>query len=673
MATAAKPNRLIHEPSLYLRKHAYNPVDWWPWSAEARQLARELDRPVFLSIGYSSCHWCTVMEHEAFCDPMIAQYLNDHYIPIKVDREERPDIDSIYMQALQLMQEQGGWPLNIFLTPDDLVPFYGGTYFPVAPRYGRPGFLQVLEFLYTYYKQEKTELNARQTRLMDTLSAVTRLGTGRSLDREWVRQGVRQVQPVLNPTGPNFPMIPYADLLLRASRYPWREQKDLEEATRDRGLDLALGGIFDHVGGGFHRYTVDHTWTVPHFEKMLYDNGQILEYLADLWSCGVREPAFERAVDLTVQWLDREMTAPQGYFYASQDADSEGEEGKCYVWSLLELTQALGSEAVARLQEVFTLSEAGNFAAGEAGAVRGTNVLQRRAGGVLSPEVTEALEKLFRIRQKRIPPATDTKMILAWNSLQISGLCRAADAFDRPEYRQRAVRCAQFLLDHQGVDGPLCRVNYDGTPMVAATAEDYALWVRALLDLFEGTQDTSWLLAAQRIQAEMDERLGDVEQGGYFSSSAAYTGTNARAGELILREKDYQDNATPAANGTAAQNLLRLFALTDRTDYLTQAERTILAFAPVLDQAPRACPSLLSAVDGYWNLSLVQTFTDTGAPLLKRLLAQYHPTVVYKAILRPEDTEQAVGLVCKGTTCLTPARSVAELEGQLQEVTTRVG
>ncbi len=638
-------NRLSNEKSLYLRKHAHNPVDWWPWHSEALQLARELDRPIFLSVGYSSCHWCTVMEQEAFSDLTIARYLNDHYIAIKVDREERPDLDSLYMQALQLIQEQGGWPLNIFLDPGDLVPFYGGTYFPVEPRYGRPGFLRVLEFLYDYYKQKKTDLQDRKLRLMDTLSAVTRLGVGQKINPGWVTQAIPQISSLLaGGPGPSFPMLPHADFLLRLSRLGDPGQT----RTLERGLNLALGGIFDQVGGGFHRYTVDPTWTVPHFEKMLSDNGQILEYLAHLWSQGHQEPSFRWAIARTVAWLKREMTAPQGYFYASQDADSEGEEGKFYVWTLAELQDT-------SLETAFTVTAQGNFE-------HGTNVLQRKYAGPLTPEIETALDQLLVRRQQRIPPATDPKLILAWNSLQISGLCRASLALGEPEYLTLALTCAQFIHDYQHVNGQWYRVNYNGTPAVRATAEDYSLWVKAQLDLFEATQDPLWLDRARAVQQQMD-LLWDPTGGGYFSSSAP-------AQELILREKDTQDNSTPAANGIAAQNLLRLFALTDDPRYLKQAEQTLLAVAQLLEHAPRACPSLLAAVDLYGNLSLVQTFTDQPE-LLQQLQQEYHPTVVFRAIPRPEDSATALALVCKGTTCLTPATTLTELRAQLAEVTGR--
>ncbi|MDJ0529407.1 MAG: DUF255 domain-containing protein, partial [Microcystis sp. M53600_WE12] len=394
-------NHLAASESLYLRKHAENPIDWWYWCDSALEIARREDKPIFLSIGYSSCHWCTVMEGEAFSDRAIADYLNHYFLPIKVDREERPDIDSIYMQALQMMVGQGGWPLNVFLTPDSLIPFYGGTYFPVQPRFNRPGFLQVLQSVRRYYDEEKEKLSKFTAEMLGALrqSAILPRAETNLAAPYLLATGIETNTAVIrvNPNNygrPSFPMIPYSHLALQGSRFGDDFEDSLRQAAYQRGEDLALGGIYDHVGGGFHRYTVDSTWTVPHFEKMLYDNGQIVEYLANLWSAGDREAAFERGIKGTVNWLKREMTAPEGYFYAAQDADSfenatdrEPEEGAFYVWSDLELRDYLSTEELGLLQANFTVTAEGNF--------EGRNVLQRRQGGELGKEIENMLDKLF--------------------------------------------------------------------------------------------------------------------------------------------------------------------------------------------------------------------------------------------------------------------------------------
>jgi uncharacterized protein YyaL (SSP411 family) len=684
-------NRLAHANSLYLRKHAENPIDWWFWCDEALETARRENKPIFLSVGYSSCHWCTVMEGEAFSDPAIAAYMNANFLPIKVDREERPDLDSIYMQAVQMMTGQGGWPLNVFLAPDDLVPFYGGTYFPVEPRFGRPGFLQVLQAVRRFYDSEKAKLRSIKEEILNNLQGSTILPVAQELDPTLLRQGLEYSSGVLSSKsmGPSFPMIPYAEAAARARRFTGESRYDARKVTLQRGLDLALGGIFDQVAGGFHRYTVDPTWTVPHFEKMLYDNGQIMEYLANLWSAGEQEPAFERAIALTVQWLQREMTAPEGYFYAAQDADSfttpnevEPEEGAFYVWSAQELKALLTPEEFTELQEQFTVTEAGNF--------EGYNVLQRRQQGHLSDRLETALGKLFQVRYGtpatslttfpparnnqeakfiswpgRIPPVTDTKMIVAWNSLMISGLARAAVVFQRPSYLELAARATTFILEHQWVEGRLHRINYNGQADVLAQSEDYALFIKALLDLHQASQGldriqhstfniqhSDWLSPALQLQAEFNEFLWSVEMGGYYNTDAS--------SDLLVRERSYVDNATPAANGIAAANLVRLTLLTDDLGYLDQAETTLRAFGSVMERSPQACPSLFSALDWFQN----QTLVRTNATQIVALSQQYLPTVMFT--IAPNLPEDAVALVCQGLSCQEPARTQEQMMEQLR-------
>ncbi|MBD2099503.1 thioredoxin domain-containing protein [Leptolyngbya sp. FACHB-261] len=682
------PNRLAQSPSLYLRKHAFNPIDWWPWSPEALAKAQAEDLPIFLSIGYSSCHWCTVMEGEAFSDREIATYMNSYFLPIKVDREERPDLDSIYMQALQLMVGQGGWPLNIFLTPGDLVPFYGGTYFPVEARYGRPGFLKVLQALRDYYDHKKDEIQEHKDQILYYLHSAANLPAAQSLSDDLLLDGLAASAKSITRSGPgpNFPMIPHAALVLQGSRL--RPAADDQQRAIDRGLDLALGGIYDHVGGGFHRYTVDNTWTVPHFEKMLYDNGQIVEYLANLWALGVEELAFKTAIEGTARWLRREMTAPEGYFYAAQDADSfqspqaaEPEEGDFYVWSYGELAELLTHEELSALQEAFTVTPNGNF--------EGKTVLQRQTSNPLSEPTDAALSKLFQRRYGehanpespfpparnndeakgkpwpgRIPPVTDTKMIVAWNSLMISGLARAYQVLAEPVYWQMASRAADFILDKQWLAGRFYRVNYEGTAAVPAQSEDYALFIKALLDLHQAAilQDkaqskgqTDWLDQAIRVQKEFDDFLWDAAGGGYFNTSA-----NASS-DLLIRERSYTDNATPSANGIAVNNLVRLALVSEDLNYLERAEQTLKAFGEVMAKSPLACPVLFMGLDALHNHTLVRTSTAQLPPLLSK----FYPVTVYKAESMP--SPEVVGLVCQGLACREPARSPEQLVQQISD------
>lgn len=680
-------NRLAKSQSLYLRKHAENPVDWWPWSEDALETAKQQDKPIFLSIGYSSCHWCTVMEGEAFSDEKIAQYLNEKFLPIKVDREERPDVDSIYMQALQMLTGQGGWPLNIFLTPDDLIPFVGGTYFPVEPRYGRPGFLEVLQKIRSFYDLEKNKLEDLKTEVLEGLRKSVLLPEAEDLSQEVLQKGLEVSTGIIRErySQQSFPMIPYAEAALQGTKFNFQSQNN-NEVCLQRGLHLALGGIYDHVAGGFHRYTVDSTWTVPHFEKMLYDNGQIIEYLANLWSAGYQEPAFKRGIIETVNWLKREMTASAGFFYAAQDADSfatpdevEPEEGAFYVWSYKELESLLTSEELSKLSKQFFITSNGNF--------EGKIVLQRKQAGELSETIENSLSKLFKARYGvlplnietfppatnnqeaknnnwpgRIPAVTDTKMIVAWNSLMISGLARAATVFKSLEYLELAVNATNFIIKNQWVDKRFHRLNYEGKPAVIAQSEDYALFIKALLDLqqasisLETSSNTNyWLEIAIRLQDEFDEFLWSIEAAGYYNASREVSG------ELILREQNYIDNAIPAANGIAITNLVRLSLLTEELRYLDQAESALNAFSSIMKKSSQACPSLFVALDWYRN----QTLVRTSEAEIDNLITQYFPTAMYKK--ETDLPENSVGLVCQGLICKKPSLSKQELLEHLEQ------
>ena len=689
-------NRLAQSSSLYLRKHAENPVDWWPWCDEALETAERENKPIFLSIGYSSCHWCTVMEGEAFSDTDIAQCLNENFLPIKVDREERPDIDSIYMQALQMIAGQGGWPLNIFLTPGDRIPFYGGTYFPVNSKYGRPGFLQILEALRELYDTDPEKVASVKLQILGGLTQSSQLSAG-NLSPGLLPTGIAACGKALMPfdMSNRFPMIPYAQLVLQGDRL----LQGIELATpvdglhlaHQRALNLVTGGIFDHVAGGFHRYTVDATWTVPHFEKMLYDNGLIIEFLSEIWRNGKHEEAIFHAVDKTVDWLKREMLSPEGFFYAAQDADNfaepddaEPEEGDFYVWKFSELETLLEADELAELKAEFTVSDRGNF--------ESRNVLQRKSTSQLSPVLESALAKLFQARYGqlpqdlttfkpavdaemakttawpgRIPPVTDTKMIVAWNALMISGLAKAAAVFERPDYLELAIQTARYIQQNQQIDRTFYRLNYDGKAAVAAQSEDYALFIKALLDvqqaslMFDDYRESAdgWLGSAIALQTQFDQQLG-AKQGGYL---------NAVGEDLIVQERAYQDSAVPAANGIAIASLVRLFLLTEDQTYLDRAETGLQAFSTVLEKAPRACPSLLSALDWFTHPTLIRT---TAEPL-KALMKQPLPTAIIKLetampqsnLVQPGET--VIALVCQGLACKKPATSFEMMNAQIAQ------
>jgi uncharacterized protein len=680
-------NHLIESNSLYLRKHINNPINWWYWSDEALEQAEQEDKPIFLSIGYSSCHWCTVMEGEAFSDLSIAEYLNANFIAIKVDREERPDLDSIYMQALQMMIGQGGWPLNIFLTPGDLVPFYGGTYFSVEPRYNRPSFIDILKAIYRYYKVEKEKLQLFKTEITENIakSALLALSEAESLTKALLIKGVDRNTAVISANAigqPCFPMIPYAKVALQGKKLQeqlnYNATQIASQIASQRGLDLVLGGIYDHVGGGFHRYTVDATWTVPHFEKMLYDNGQILEYLADLWSSGWQQPSLAIAIAGTVEWLVREIRSNRGYFYAAQDADSfatiqdlEPEEGLFYVWSYQELASLLTSAELAILQAEFSITPQGNF--------EGNNVLQRLKEGELASDLVAILDRLFTVRygesrQKvnpfapaknnqealqnnwkgRIPPVTDTKMIVAWNSLMISGLARAYAVFQETQYKELAVDAVNFIWQQQRQANHLYRLNYDGKVAVFAQSEDYAFLIKALLDLQTVCpEEDRWLEYALELQTEFDLLFWNQELGGYYNNASDYDR------HLLVKEISYIDNATPSANGIALTNLMRLALLTDSLAYRDRAERGLRAFAVIMEQSPQACPSLFVALDWFLHGTVVKTTTE----YLTQLIPEYYPTTVYR--LHEDLPEKTIALVCNSVSCLEPAIDLEVLKQQI--------
>lgn len=679
-------NHLVNSNSLYLRKHINNPIDWWYWCDEALKQAEREDKPIFLSIGYSSCHWCTVMEGEAFSDTAIADYLNANFVPIKVDREERPDIDSIYMQALQMMLGQGGWPLNIFLTPGDLVPFYGGTYFPLQPMYNRPGFEDILQAVLRYYKEEKEKLQYFKTEITNNLNQSTALTLSDSdaLTKDLLIQGIETNTGVIGSrevNRPCFPMIPYAKVALQGTKLQQQSNHDARQLAYQRGQNLVLGGIYDRVGGGFHRYTVDATWTVPHFEKMLYDNGQILEYLANTWSAGYQKPAIAKAIAGTVGWLVREMRSPDGYFYAAQDADSfatsqdaEPEEGLFYVWSYEELRSILSPEELNQLEAEFTVTLQGNF--------EGSNVLQRLHDAELSPELEQILDRLFEVRygdskqtintfppaknnqqaqQKtwkgRIPPVTDTKMIVAWNSLVISGLARAYGVFGEVRYKELATDAVNFILQQQKQENQLYRLNYDGKIAVLAQAEDYALLIKALLDLQTACpQEQQWLHNAIELQTEFDRLFWDSDKGGYYNN-ASDSDRN-----LLIKERSYLDNATPSANGIALTNLVRLSLLTDNLTYRDKAQQGLRAFATVMEQSPIACPSLFIALDWFLNGTIVKTTPQH----LIQLIPNYFPTTAYR--ISEDLPRDSIAVLCQGVSCLEPATNIEELKRQIIDV-----
>ena len=646
-------NRLAHERSPYLLQHAGNPVDWFAWQEEAFAKARAEDKPIFLSVGYSTCHWCHVMEHESFVDPVTADLLNRHFVSIKVDREERPDVDRVYMSFVQATVGSGGWPMSVFLTPD-LKPFFGGTYFPPSSRWGKPGFPDVLRELARVWKDERARVDQAAGELFDRLRQVTNTD-GRSRAEHQVAgpealdEGVEQFQVAFDRRyggfggAPKFPRPSELIFLLR--EYARRSaggrnaQAPLLMATETLRA-MALGGMRDHVGGGFHRYSVDAEWRVPHFEKMLYDQAQlVLAYLEAAQATG--EPFFSEVAEDTLAYVLRDMTDPQGGFYSAEDADSvpvehaadpsaARTEGAFYIWADAELGDLLGDDAaIARRR--FGIEAGGNAPHDPLGEFAGKNLLYvseslediaARTGldrASVSAALTRVREKLFAARSRRPRPHLDDKVLTAWNGLMIAAFARAArvlpDSRSRGAYLLAARRAAEFIESRlwKGTSRQLLRRYREGDAGIDGYAEDHAFLVFGLIELFQADGDLRWLEWARALQAEQDDKFWDAEEGGWFS-------TTGRDPAVLLRLKEEQDGAEPAASSISALNVMTLVHLIPDEAGRARAERTLARLGPRIGAAGRAVPMMLSALST-WHQGLAQIVIvgDPAAEQTRRL------------------------------------------------------
>jgi hypothetical protein len=595
------PNRLAHESSPYLLQHQNNPVDWYPWGEEAIATARRDEKPIFLSIGYSACHWCHVMEHESFENETIAAQVNANFVPIKVDREERPDLDQIYMNAVQMLTGHGGWPMSVFLTPD-LKPFYGGTYWPPQATRGMPGFDQILTAVTEAWKlrRDKALEGADQlTAEIRRVGLATGGSTGGDLSTELLDAAAKQLQRAHDTTyggfgdAPKFPHPMAIQLLLREWRRTGDEHaRDVATHTLDR---MAAGGIYDHLGGGFARYSVDARWLVPHFEKMLYDNGLLAGAYVDAY-LATGDEAYARVVRETLDYTLRDMADPTGGICSTEDADSEGEEGLFYTWTPDEIEQVLGADAARTFCRVYGVSDEGNFEGRSILHLSKTiaqcaGMLERDADE-LAIELAQSKTKLFAVRETRVRPGRDDKVLVAWNGLMIDALARAGGAIDEPRYVDAATKAAQFILDELRDDGGrLLHTWRHGTAKLAAYLDDYTCLANALVSVYEATFDEQWLAAATELLDVVLDKFADADGGGFF-----YTASDHE--QLIARNKELTDASTPSGNGMAATALLRLGKLLGRADYLDAAEATLQAGADLMRRAPMATGQLLLALDG---------------------------------------------------------------------------
>jgi hypothetical protein len=676
-------NRLSREKSPYLLQHQHNPVDWYAWGAEAFQKAGAENKPIFLSIGYSTCHWCHVMERESFEDEAVARFLAEHFVSIKVDREERPDVDKIYMTAVQAMGEGGGWPLNLFLTPD-LKPFYGGTYFPPTPKHGRPAFLQLLQRIAELWETRRSELTASATNLHGQLSA--------HLARQ-PESGVRPGSAVLTNAvaqfkeefdernggfggAPKFPRPSQPLFLLRqGTKSGDKEAVRMVLQTCER---MAAGGICDQLGGGFARYSVDARWLVPHFEKMLYDNAQLLQLYLDAFLVSGEQRFADVARDI-VRYVLRDMRHPEGGFYSAEDADSEGKEGKFYCWTRRELSHLLTPEEFNVIVRRFGVTEKGNFTDhSDPEPLPDQNVLSLVHGDLPPgdvPLLASARQKMFETRSKRVRPHLDDKVLASWNGMMLGALARACVVLGEKSWREAAEKNLAFL--QAKLWDPKTKTLYhrwrDGERDQVQLLDAYANLLGGVLDLYEATLEAKHLEFAVALAETMTAKFYDTEHGGFWQTEAA-------APHLILRVKEDYDGAEPSGNAVATLSLLRLAAITDRSDFREKADATLRLFTDRLQRMPQAMPHLLVALDfSMEEPKRVVVAGDVHTPAAGELLRAAHSVFQPRKVVLgtsgpvepfartlPAADGKPVAYLCTGTACQPPTTDTERLRGMLR-------
>jgi uncharacterized protein len=606
-------NRLIHEMSPYLLQHAANPVNWYPWGSEAFERARTEEKPLFVSIGYSTCHWCHVMERESFEHEDVARLLNEHFVAVKVDREERPDIDDTFMQTTQLMTGRGGWPNSIWLTPDGR-PWYSATYLPREDRMGQPGFKTILKTLSEIWRTKRHDVEAQATELAGATGQMARPRAGspsRPLGRKLVDDAVEELRRSFDEKNggfdgaPKFP--PHSEARLLTYEHAQRAgENTIAMVTNTLGA-MIDGGIHDHIGGGLHRYATDTRWFLPHFEKMLYDNACVARTFADAY-LATGDGSFREAAEETLDWVLREMTSEEGAFWTGMDAETGGEEGAFYVWTREEIINALGEAEGVFFAKVYGVRQEGNFRDEATGERKATNVLylpERLQQTARKEKVSVAYLKdrlardravLLKARSARPRPDTDDKVLCGWNGLMIGSLAYCGEELGRPKYVDAARRAADFVLDRMRSGDGYLRSWRGGTAHIGGFLDDYAYLADGLLDLHEATREERYLDQAHRIADEMIERFADEEEGGFFS-------TAEDAEVVLVRPKEAYDKALPSANGVAARVLVRLAKSTGEDRYLDLAKRTLDAFRALMETASRAMPSLILAADMYLDMT----------------------------------------------------------------------
>jgi uncharacterized protein YyaL (SSP411 family) len=656
-----KHNLLSQETSPYLLQHKDNPVHWYPWGQDAFDAAKAENKPILLSIGYAACHWCHVMAHESFENSAIAELMNSLFINVKVDREERPDVDKIYMDAIHALGEQGGWPLTMFLAPDGR-PFWGGTYFPPESRYGRPGFPNVMQEISRIWHQEPKKVETNAAAITDALSQSTKQQDGQSasLSLELLDEAATLITKHVDHDhgglkgAPKFPQTSTFEFLWR--NYMRTQNTDCRTAVEITLTNICQGGIYDHLGGGFARYSVDHLWLAPHFEKMLYDNAQLITLLSKVTSHTGNE-LFRMRIKETINWLKREMLTPSSAFAASYDADSEGVEGKFYVWSEADIDAALGEADAKTFKEVYDVSAHGNW--------EETNILNRlKTQNLLDTETEQNLsrqrQKLYELRQDRIPPGWDDKVLADWNGLTITSLATAGLHLDKPAWIEIAINAMTSVLKHLWIDSALFHSYRDGKTHNYATAEDYANMITAAVSLYQATADTSHIETAEQLTNSLIKNHWDMDAGGFFFSSEL-------ADNLIVRSRYAHDDATPNANGVMLGTLTDLHLITGNKEYLEYAKKLHDAFAANVQRVVVAHTSFLASFDQHANpVQAVFIGKSDEVHELRKAVVKNHPALLIyaeDATLLPADHvahgKQMIDgkptlYLCTGQTCSLP-------------------
>jgi uncharacterized protein YyaL (SSP411 family) len=672
-------NRLANETSPYLLQHAHNPVDWYPWGPEALRRSKEEDKPIFLSIGYSACHWCHVMERESFEKDDVAAILNRDFVSIKVDREERPDVDSIYMQAVQMMTGHGGWPMSVFLTPDG-APFYAGTYFPPEDRHGMPSFKRVLEHVAEAYRARRDEVTEASREVAAGLqTSLQAPGGPKTISHDALDAAARRIAGSYDAVNggfggaPKFPPSMSLDFLMQVSYRNGDPQ--LREIVLNTLRKMAYGGIYDQIAGGFHRYSTDARWLAPHFEKMLYDNALLARLYVRAWQW-TKEPLFARVAHEVLGFVKREMTSPEGGFYSTLDADSEGEEGKFYVWSRAEVLEILGPEEGRMFCALYDVTERGNW--------EGHNILNvprdpesvAEALGITLVQLEEIAARgkctLYGLRATRIAPGRDEKILAGWNGWMLAAFAEAALTFDRDDYRDVVAANAGFLLGSMTKDGRLFRSYKDGRARIDALLEDYSGVAWGLTLAFEATHDVRYLHAARGFVDEIVARFSDEERGGFFDTPTDHE-------KLITRPKDLFDNATPSGNSVTFDVLLRLALMYGEARYADVATKGLEAIFSLAERYPSGFGFLLGVAE--WRAASPNEVAITGAvddPSFKALrnvvAEEFRPHRVLVAgagtealpLMEGRSADRVVAYVCQAFACQEPTSETARLRELLK-------